>query len=86
MNHIQCLGDNKNVGNGSSSINMNIIHNILLPSYDVWILLSHMIFDFFGQFPFIVTQIQCLSDHKMEGKWLNLHKYQKLPKYYSPIF
>ena len=31
------------------------------------------------QLPFIVTQIQCLGDHKILGKWIHLHKYNIFP-------
>ena len=47
VTHIQCLGDYRMVGNGSTPINMNNFHNILLPSCEVWILLSHRYFDIF---------------------------------------
>ena len=63
------------------------------PSCRLWISLSHRAFEIFSmliliklqQFPFHMTQIQCLDDHKTVGKWPMLNKYKWLPQYVSPI-
>ena len=72
---------------------MNNCHNICLPSCRVWNKLSRKVFHVFSvlilfqlhQFPFIMTQIQCIGDPLIVKTWLKLHKYEELPQYFPLI-
>ena len=78
LQRFSVLVTTKHKKNSPTSINMNSCHTYFLPSCRVWISLYHRYFDIFPgrilvymcSFLFHITQIQCLGDHKIVGKWL----------------
>ena len=90
VTQIWCFGYHKIVENGSRPANMNNRHNTYLSYFGAWIWFSQRTFDVFicvniGPYtPISISYdsgpVSCWLQNSR--KWLKLHKYKELPKFF----